>query len=94
MISATITDRSGRTLSGQTVDAFWTSVAHARPLSVGINCALGALEMRPYIAELSRIADVYVSCYPNAGLPNSFGVLRSTIRRGPVGFSKSLRGTD
>ena len=73
MISATITDRSGRTLSGQTVDAFWTSVAHARPLSVGINCALGALEMRPYIAELSRIADVYVSCYPNAGLPNSFG---------------------
>ena len=73
MISVTITDRSGRTLSGQTVDAFWTSVAHARPLSVGINCALGAREMRPYLVELSQIADVYVSCYPNAGLPNAFG---------------------
>ena len=73
MISVTITDRSGRTLSGQTVDAFWTSLAHARPLSVGVNCALGASEMRPYLAELSRIADVYVSCYPNAGLPNAFG---------------------
>ena len=73
MISVTITDRSGRTLSGQTIDAFWTSVAHARPFSVGINCALGAREMRPYIAELSRLADVYVSCYPNAGLPNAFG---------------------
>ncbi len=70
MLSVTITDASGRTLSGQTVEAFWTSVKHARPLSVGINCALGAKEMRPYIEELSRIADVYVSCYPNAGLPN------------------------
>ena len=73
MISVTITDRSGRTLSGQTIDAFWVSVAHARPFSVGINCALGAREMRPYIAELSRIAPVYISCYPNAGLPNAFG---------------------
>ena len=73
LISVTITDRSGRTLSGQTIDAFWTSVAHARPFSVGINCALGAREMRPYIAELSRLADVYISCYPNAGLPNAFG---------------------
>ena len=73
MISVTITDRSGRTLSGQTLDAFWVSVAHARPFSVGINCALGAREMRPYIAELARIADVYISCYPNAGLPNAFG---------------------
>ena len=73
MISVTITDRSGRTLSGQTLDAFWTAVAHARPFSVGINCALGAREMRSYIAELSRLADVYVSCYPNAGLPNAFG---------------------
>mgnify|MGYP001211100485 FL=1 len=73
MISVTITDRSGRTLSGQTIDAFWASIAHARPLSVGINCALGAREMRPYLAELSRSADTYISCYPNAGLPNAFG---------------------
>ncbi len=73
MISVTITDKSGRTLSGQTVDAFWTSVAHARPLAVGINCALGAREMRPYVAELARLADTFVSCYPNAGLPNAFG---------------------
>jgi len=73
MISVTITDRSGRTLSGQTIDAFWVSIAHARPFSVGINCALGARDMRPYRAELARIADCYVSCYPNAGLPNAFG---------------------
>ena len=73
MISVTITDRSGRTLSGQTIDAFWTSVAHAAPLSVGINCALGAQQMRPYLAELGRIAPVLISCYPNAGLPNAFG---------------------
>ncbi len=73
MISVTITDASGRTLSGQTVEAFWNSVAHARPVSVGINCALGADEMRPYIEELSWIADTSVSCYPNAGLPNAFG---------------------
>ena len=73
MLSVTITDRSGRTLSGQTVDAFWTSVAHAEPLSVGVNCALGAREMRPYVAELSAMAGVHVSCYPNAGLPNAFG---------------------
>ncbi len=73
MISVTITDRSGRTLSGQTIDAFWISVAHAKPFSVGINCALGARDMRPYIAELSRIADCYITCYPNAGLPNAFG---------------------
>ena len=70
MISVTITDRSGRTLSGQTVEAFWNSVRHAKPFSVGINCALGAEEMRPYIEELSRIADCRISCYPNAGLPN------------------------
>ncbi len=73
MISVTITDRSGRTLSGQTIDAFWVSIAHARPFSVGINCALGARDMRPYLADLARIADCYVSCYPNAGLPNAFG---------------------
>src|SRR5919198_1589423 len=73
MISVTITDRSGRTLSGQTVVAFWTAVAHAEPLSVGINCALGAGEMRPYLAELAKICTTYVSCYPNAGLPNTFG---------------------
>ena len=73
MISVTITDRSGRTLSGQTLDAFYTSIRHARPFSVGLNCALGAREMRPHIAELARIAETYVTCYPNAGLPNAFG---------------------
>jgi len=73
MISVTITDRSGRTLSGQTLDAFWVSVAHARPLAVGINCSLGAEQMRSHVEELSRIASIYTSCYPNAGLPNAFG---------------------
>ncbi|MEI4271305.1 methionine synthase [Klenkia sp. LSe6-5] len=73
MISGTITDASGRTLSGQVTEAFWNSVRHVRPLLVGLNCALGAAEMRPYIAELSRVADTFVSCYPNAGLPNAFG---------------------
>ncbi|MBI3200568.1 MAG: methionine synthase [Myxococcales bacterium] len=73
MLSVTITDKSGRTLSGQTVEAFWASVAHAKPISVGINCALGARDMRPYLAELGRAAPVLVSCYPNAGLPNAFG---------------------
>ncbi|HZT75681.1 MAG TPA: methionine synthase [Vicinamibacterales bacterium] len=73
MISVTITDRSGRTLSGQTIDAFWTSIKHAKPFSVGVNCALGARDMRPYVAELARVADCYISCYPNAGLPNAFG---------------------
>lgn len=73
VISGTITDASGRTLSGQVTEAFWNSVRHARPLAVGLNCALGAKEMRPYIAEVSRVADTFVSCYPNAGLPNAFG---------------------
>ena len=73
MISGTITDASGRTLSGQTLEAFYTSIAHAKPLSVGLNCALGAAQMRPHIAELSNIAACYTSAYPNAGLPNSMG---------------------
>jgi 5-methyltetrahydrofolate--homocysteine methyltransferase len=73
MISVTITDRSGRTLAGQTIEAFWITVAHARPFSVGVNCALGAAAMRPYLAELSRVAPCWTSCYPNAGLPNVFG---------------------
>jgi 5-methyltetrahydrofolate--homocysteine methyltransferase len=72
-ISGTITDRSGRTLSGQTVEAFWNSIRHARPFAVGFNCALGADLMRPHIAELARIADTLVAAYPNAGLPNAFG---------------------
>lgn len=72
-ISGTITDRSGRTLSGQTVEAFWNSVKHAKPFAVGLNCALGAELMRPHIAELARVADTLVSAYPNAGLPNAFG---------------------
>ena len=73
MLSVTITDQSGRTLSGQTTEAFWHSVQHAKPLSVGVNCALGPDLMRPYVAELSRIADCALSAYPNAGLPNAFG---------------------
>ena len=73
MISGTITDASGRTLSGQTLEAFYTSVMHARPLSIGLNCALGAKEMRPHIEELSQLASCYVSAYPNAGLPNAMG---------------------
>jgi 5-methyltetrahydrofolate--homocysteine methyltransferase len=72
-ISGTITDASGRTLSGQTLEAFYISVMHARPLSVGLNCALGAKEMRPHIEELSQLAACYVSAYPNAGLPNAMG---------------------
>jgi 5-methyltetrahydrofolate--homocysteine methyltransferase len=73
MISVTITDASGRTLSGQTIEAFYASVSHSQPFSVGINCALGGRQMRPYIEELSRIASCHVTCYPNAGLPNAFG---------------------
>ena len=73
MISGTITDASGRTLSGQTTEAFWNSIAHARPISVGLNCALGPKDLRQYIEELSNIADTHVSAHPNAGLPNAFG---------------------
>ena len=73
MISGTITDASGRTLSGQTTEAFWFSVRHAKPLSIGLNCALGPKELRPFLADLSRIADTHVSAHPNAGLPNQFG---------------------
>jgi 5-methyltetrahydrofolate--homocysteine methyltransferase len=87
LISVTITDQSGRTLSGQTVEAFWISVAHADPLAVGINCALGADEMRPYIAELSKLADCPVLCYPNAGLPNAFG----EYDQGPDEMAEKLR---
>src|SRR5215216_3516290 len=78
MISGTITDASGRTLSGQVTEAFWNSVRHANPISVGLNCALGAKELRQYIEELSRISDVPVSAYPNAGLPNEFGEYEET----------------
>ena len=73
VVSVTVVDRSGRTLAGQTVDAFWIAVEHAEPLAVGINCALGATEMRPFLADLARVAPVPVLCYPNAGLPNAFG---------------------
>ncbi|HPN89076.1 MAG TPA: methionine synthase, partial [Candidatus Omnitrophota bacterium] len=73
IISGTITDKSGRTLSGQTTEAFWISISHAKPLAVGLNCAFGAKDMRPYIEELSKIASCYISCYPNAGLPNQLG---------------------
>ncbi|HTI33779.1 MAG TPA: homocysteine S-methyltransferase family protein, partial [Miltoncostaea sp.] len=87
MISVTITDRSGRTLSGQTIEAFWITIAHARPFSVGVNCALGAAEMRPYMADLSRVATCWTSCYPNAGLPNAFG----EYDEGPEETSAELR---
>ena len=68
-----VVDASGRTLSGQTVEAAWISISHADPLATSINCALGATEMRPYVEELSRISPHYIGCYPNAGLPNEFG---------------------
>jgi len=73
MVSGTITDRSGRTLSGQTIEAFWISISHMDLLSVGINCALGAKQMRPYVEELSHLAPIHISCHPNAELPNAFG---------------------
>ncbi len=73
LVSGTITDRSGRTLSGQTVEAFWNSVRHANPLAVGLNCSLGAEQLRPHLLELARVADVPVSAHPNAGLPNEMG---------------------
>jgi 5-methyltetrahydrofolate--homocysteine methyltransferase len=106
MISATIADRSGRTLSGQTLDAFYVSIQHAKPFSVGLNCAFGARQMRPYMAELARLAGEYVSCHPNAGLPNAFGeydelpeqtaalgLLRNDTRTHP-GDSRSRRWSD
>src|SRR5205823_2675207 len=78
IISGTITDASGRTLSGQTAEAFYNSVRHARPLAIGLNCALGAKELRPYVEELARLAEGYTSCHPNAGLPNAFGEYEDT----------------
>jgi 5-methyltetrahydrofolate--homocysteine methyltransferase len=86
MVSVTITDASGRTLSGQTISAFYHSIRHARPFSVGINCALGADDMRPYLEELSGIAECHVTCYPNAGLPNAFGGYDET----PADMGRSL----
>ena len=87
MISVTITDASGRTLSGQTIGAFYASIAHAKPFSVGINCALGGKAMRPYVEELAKIAECYVTCYPNAGLPNAFGGYDET----PADMAEVLR---
>ena len=86
MVSVTIVDQSGRTLSGQTLEAFWISISHIPLLSVGINCALGAKQMRPYIEELSQIAPVHISCHPNAGLPNAFGGFDET----PESMAKDL----
>ncbi|MEO5761952.1 MAG: homocysteine S-methyltransferase family protein, partial [Vicinamibacteria bacterium] len=86
MVSVTITDASGRTLSGQTIEAFWNSVSHFPMFSVGMNCALGAAQMRPFMEELSQIASVRTSCYPNAGLPNAFGGFDET----PESMSESL----
>jgi 5-methyltetrahydrofolate--homocysteine methyltransferase len=104
MISGTITDASGRTLSGQTVGAFWNSIRHARPLIVGLNCALGARQLRPYVQELAAIADTWVSAYPNAGLPNAFGgydetpsetsaVLRELAEQGSINLVGGCCGT-
>jgi 5-methyltetrahydrofolate--homocysteine methyltransferase len=104
LISATITDRSGRTLSGQTIEAFYTSIAHARPFAVGINCALGATEMRPFLSDLASIAPVPVFAYPNAGLPNAFagydetpeqtaGLLREFAESGLVNLVGGCCGT-
>jgi 5-methyltetrahydrofolate--homocysteine methyltransferase len=87
MISGTITDRSGRTLSGQTAEAFWYSLRHTRPLSVGLNCALGARDLRPHIEDLSLAADALISCHPNAGLPNAFGEYDET----PEMMAETLR---
>ena len=87
MASVTIVDQSGRTLSGQTVEAFWISISHMQFLSVGINCALGAKQMRPYIEELSRVAPIFISCYPNAGLPNAFGGFDETPGKWPATYA-------
>jgi 5-methyltetrahydrofolate--homocysteine methyltransferase len=103
-ISVTIVDLSGRTLSGQTVEAFWTAIEHARPLIVGVNCSLGAAEMRPYVEDLSRLAGIYTSAHPNAGLPNAFGgydeqpeetarLLRSFAEEGLVNIVGGCCGT-
>ena len=81
VISGTITDASGRVLSGQTTEAFWNSIRHARPLAVGLNCALGGSQLRPYVQELARVADAYVCAYPNAGLPNAFGEYDETAEQ-------------
>ncbi len=88
MISGTITDRSGRTLSGQTAEAFYYSVKHIRPLSVGLNCALGAADLRPHVQTLSNIADCFISTHPNAGLPNAFGEYDET----PAQMASVIRG--
>src|SRR5437899_6064291 len=91
MVSVTITDNSGRTLSGQTIEAFWSSISHANLLSVGINCALGGKQMRPYVEELSAIAPVYLSCHPNAGLPNAFGGYDETAAENSETLSEFAR---
>ena len=87
MVSGTITDASGRTLSGQTTEAFYISIAHGNLFSVGLNCALGAEQMRPFLASLANVADCFVSCYPNAGLPNEFGEYDES----PTAMAENLR---
>ena len=91
-ISVTIVDMSGRTLSGQTVEAFWSSIEHAHPLIVGVNCSLGAAEMRPHVEQLSRLAGTYVACHPNAGLPNAFGGYDQTPEE-TAGMLRDFAGT-
>jgi len=87
VVSGTITDKSGRTLSGQTPEAFWNSVRHATPFAIGLNCALGAEQLRPYISDLARVANTYISAYPNAGLPNEFG----EYEQSPEDMAKHVR---
>jgi 5-methyltetrahydrofolate--homocysteine methyltransferase len=91
MISGTITDASGRTLSGQSLEAFYISVMHAEPISIGLNCALGAREMRPHVEELSQIATCYVSAYPNAGLPNAMGEYDESANQTAIIISEFAR---
>ncbi len=91
MISGTITDASGRTLSGQTLEAFYISVMHANPISIGLNCALGAREMRPHVEELAQIASCYVSAYPNAGLPNAMGEYDESANQTAIIISEFAR---
>ena len=93
IISGTITDKSGRMLTGQTPEAFWNSVRHANPLAIGLNCALGAADLKAYVQELSRVADCYVSVHPNAGLPNAFGAYLHTSRRPSAAHSRAPRGS-
>ena len=91
LISGTVTDRAGRMLNGQTVEAFWLTLVHAAPFSIGLNCSFGAADMRPHLADLARIAETRISAYPNAGLPNEFGGYDETPTRPPHSWASGPR---